>query len=82
MVIGPDLLSLALRQAAELPGLPVTRTVIALDEFLAGKWGADNGAVQLVVAPLARIAGSARRETPRSSLPCCGPSPPTLAGRT
>jgi 2-polyprenyl-6-methoxyphenol hydroxylase-like FAD-dependent oxidoreductase len=41
------------RQAAELPGLPVTRTVTALDEFLAGKWGADNGAVQLVVAPLA-----------------------------
>jgi 2-polyprenyl-6-methoxyphenol hydroxylase-like FAD-dependent oxidoreductase len=41
------------RQAADLPGLPVTRTVIALDEFLAGKWGADNGAVQLVVAPLA-----------------------------
>jgi 2-polyprenyl-6-methoxyphenol hydroxylase-like FAD-dependent oxidoreductase len=41
------------RQAAKLPGLPVTRTVIALDEFLAGKWGADNGAVQLVVAPLA-----------------------------
>ena len=27
----------------------MTRTVIALDEFLAGKWGADNGAVQLVV---------------------------------
>jgi 2-polyprenyl-6-methoxyphenol hydroxylase-like FAD-dependent oxidoreductase len=42
-----------IRRAAELPGLPVTRTVIALDEFLAGKWGADNGAVQLVVAPLA-----------------------------
>jgi 2-polyprenyl-6-methoxyphenol hydroxylase-like FAD-dependent oxidoreductase len=42
-----------IRQAAELPGLPVTRTVIALDEFLAGKWGADNGAVQLVLAPLA-----------------------------
>jgi hypothetical protein len=41
------------RPAADLPGLPVTRTVIALDEFLAGKWGADNGAVQLVVAPLA-----------------------------
>ncbi len=41
------------RSAMNLPGLPVTRTVIALDEFLAGKWGADNGAVQLVVAPLA-----------------------------
>jgi 2-polyprenyl-6-methoxyphenol hydroxylase-like FAD-dependent oxidoreductase len=41
------------RPAADLPGLPVTRTVVALDEFLAGKWGADNGAVQLVVAPLA-----------------------------
>jgi hypothetical protein len=26
---------------------------VALDEFLAGKWGGDNGAVQLVVAPLA-----------------------------
>jgi hypothetical protein len=41
------------RPTADLPGLPVTRTVVALDEFLAGKWGADNGAVQLVVAPLA-----------------------------
>ncbi len=42
-----------IRQAVNLPGLPVTRTVIALDEFLAGKWGADNGAGQLAVAPLA-----------------------------
>ncbi|MFY9932505.1 MAG: hypothetical protein WAK82_31350 [Streptosporangiaceae bacterium] len=41
------------RPAARLPSLLVTRTVIALDEFLAGKWGGDNGAVQLVVAPLA-----------------------------
>jgi 2-polyprenyl-6-methoxyphenol hydroxylase-like FAD-dependent oxidoreductase len=42
-----------IRSAVNLPGLPLTRTVVALDEFLAGKWGADNGAVQLVVAPLA-----------------------------
>ena len=42
-----------IRQPVNLPGLPLTRTVVALDEFLAGKWGADNGAVQLVVAPLA-----------------------------
>ncbi len=41
------------RQEVNLPGLPVTRTVVALEEFLVGKWGADNGAVQLVVAPLA-----------------------------
>jgi hypothetical protein len=36
-----------------LPAPLVTRIVMALDEFLAGKWGGDNGAVQLVVAPLA-----------------------------
>ena len=41
------------RPGARLPGLLVTRIVVALDEFLAGKWGGDNGAVQLVVAPLA-----------------------------
>ena len=41
------------RPGARLPGLLVTRIVMALDEFLAGKWGGDNGAVQLVVAPLA-----------------------------
>ena len=41
------------RPGAELPALLVTRIVVALDEFLAGKWGGDNGAVQLVVAPLA-----------------------------
>ena len=36
-----------------LPAPLVTRIVVALDEFLAGKWGGDNGAAQLVVAPLA-----------------------------
>jgi 2-polyprenyl-6-methoxyphenol hydroxylase-like FAD-dependent oxidoreductase len=41
------------RQGAALPSPLVTRTIVALDEFLVGKWGGDNGAVQLVVAPLA-----------------------------
>jgi 2-polyprenyl-6-methoxyphenol hydroxylase-like FAD-dependent oxidoreductase len=41
------------RPGVGLPAPLVTRTVVALDEFLAGKWGGDNGAVQLVVAPLA-----------------------------
>ena len=41
------------RPGADLPAPLVTRTVVALDEFLARKWGGDNGAVQLVVAPLA-----------------------------
>ena len=41
------------RPGARLPDLLVTRMVVALDEFLAGKWGGDHGAVQLVVAPLA-----------------------------
>jgi 2-polyprenyl-6-methoxyphenol hydroxylase-like FAD-dependent oxidoreductase len=38
---------------ADLPAPLVTRTIVALDEFLVGKWGGDNGAVQMVVAPLA-----------------------------
>jgi 2-polyprenyl-6-methoxyphenol hydroxylase-like FAD-dependent oxidoreductase len=42
-----------LRPAAELPGLPTTRMVAGLDEFTVGIWGADNGVMQLVVAPLA-----------------------------
>jgi 2-polyprenyl-6-methoxyphenol hydroxylase-like FAD-dependent oxidoreductase len=42
-----------LRSAAELPGPPTTRIVAGLDEFTVGIWGADNGAMQLVVAPLA-----------------------------
>ena len=41
------------RPGAALPSPLVTRTIVALDEFLVGKWGGDNGAVQLVVAPLA-----------------------------
>ena len=42
-----------LRPAAGLPGPPTTRMVVALDEFTVGIWGADNGAMQLAVAPLA-----------------------------
>jgi 2-polyprenyl-6-methoxyphenol hydroxylase-like FAD-dependent oxidoreductase len=42
-----------LRPGAELPGLPTTRIVAGLDEFTVGIWGADNGAMQLAVAPLA-----------------------------
>ena len=42
-----------LRPGAELPGLPTIRIVAALDEFYVGIWGADNGAMHLVVAPLA-----------------------------
>jgi 2-polyprenyl-6-methoxyphenol hydroxylase-like FAD-dependent oxidoreductase len=41
------------RPAAELPGPPTTRLVVGLDEFTAGIWGADNGAMQLAVVPLA-----------------------------
>jgi 2-polyprenyl-6-methoxyphenol hydroxylase-like FAD-dependent oxidoreductase len=41
------------REGAGLPAPLVARIVVALDEFLAGKWGGDNGAVQMVVAPLA-----------------------------
>jgi hypothetical protein len=42
-----------LRPAAPLPGLLTTRIVAALDEFTVGIWGADNGAMQLAVLPLA-----------------------------
>jgi 2-polyprenyl-6-methoxyphenol hydroxylase-like FAD-dependent oxidoreductase len=41
------------RRGHDLPAPLVTRLVVALDEFLAGKWGGDNGTVQLVIAPLA-----------------------------
>jgi 2-polyprenyl-6-methoxyphenol hydroxylase-like FAD-dependent oxidoreductase len=43
-----------LRPAVELPGLPTTRLVVGLDEFNVGIWGADNGIMQLAVAPLAK----------------------------
>jgi 2-polyprenyl-6-methoxyphenol hydroxylase-like FAD-dependent oxidoreductase len=42
-----------LRRAAELPGPATTRIVVGLDEFTVGIWGADNGTMQLAVAPLA-----------------------------
>ncbi|HEV2445883.1 MAG TPA: hypothetical protein VGS58_08180, partial [Candidatus Sulfopaludibacter sp.] len=41
------------RPGASAPGLPTTRTVAALNEFNAGIWGADNGKMQMAVAPLA-----------------------------
>ena len=43
-----------LRPAVELPGPPTTRIVVGLDEFTVGIWGADNGTMQLAVAPLAK----------------------------
>jgi 2-polyprenyl-6-methoxyphenol hydroxylase-like FAD-dependent oxidoreductase len=39
---------------APLPGLATSRVVVALDEFTIGIWGADNGVMQLAVAPLDR----------------------------
>lgn len=42
-----------LRPAARLPGPPSARVVAGLDEFTVGKWGGDNGAIQIAVAPLA-----------------------------
>jgi 2-polyprenyl-6-methoxyphenol hydroxylase-like FAD-dependent oxidoreductase len=41
------------RPDARLPAPLLTRIIVALDELLVGKWCGDNGAVQLVVAPLA-----------------------------
>jgi len=42
-----------LRPAVRLPGPPMMRVVAGLDEFTVGIWPADNGAMQLAVAPLA-----------------------------
>lgn len=39
--------------ADDLPGSPLQRMVMALEEFLAGLWPGDNGTVQLGVVPLA-----------------------------
>lgn len=41
------------RHGAPAPGLPTTRIVAGLNEFNAGIWGADNGKMQMAVAPLA-----------------------------
>ena len=41
------------RPDAPLPGPATSRLVVGLDEFTAGVWGADNGVLQLAVAPLA-----------------------------
>jgi 2-polyprenyl-6-methoxyphenol hydroxylase-like FAD-dependent oxidoreductase len=43
-----------LRPGAMPPGHPLSRIVVAFDEFSGGIWGADNGAMQLAVVPLAR----------------------------
>lgn len=37
----------------DLPGSPLQRMVVALDEFMAGIWPADNGTMQLGIVPLA-----------------------------
>ena len=42
-----------LRPGSVPPGPPTTRIVAGLDEFTVGIWGADNGAMQLAVVPLA-----------------------------
>jgi 2-polyprenyl-6-methoxyphenol hydroxylase-like FAD-dependent oxidoreductase len=42
-----------LREGIAPPAPLTTRRVEALDEFTVGIWGADNGTMQLVVAPLA-----------------------------
>jgi 2-polyprenyl-6-methoxyphenol hydroxylase-like FAD-dependent oxidoreductase len=42
-----------LRMNARLPGLPTTRIVAGLHEFTLAVFGADNGATQLAVVPLA-----------------------------
>lgn len=60
-----------LRSAANLPGSPASRLVMALDEFTAVLFGADSGVMQLAVAPLAadhrfRLAVMPLRQAPCS----------------
>jgi 2-polyprenyl-6-methoxyphenol hydroxylase-like FAD-dependent oxidoreductase len=43
-----------LREHATPPAPMTTRMVEALDEFTVGIWGSDNGAMQVVIAPLAQ----------------------------
>jgi hypothetical protein len=42
-----------LRAGVEPPAPPTIRMVIPLDEFMLGLWGADNGAMQVAISPLA-----------------------------
>ena len=42
-----------LRPSVELPGIPTTRIVAGFDEFTVAVFGADNGTMQVAVAPLA-----------------------------
>jgi hypothetical protein len=42
-----------IRPGRQLPGFPTTRIVAGLDEFTLAVFGADNGAMQLAVIPLA-----------------------------
>ena len=42
-----------IRPGRQLPGPPATRTVAGLEEFTLAVFGADNGAVQLAIVPLA-----------------------------
>ncbi len=41
------------RKGVIAPGPPTTRIVAGLNEFNAGIWGADNGKMQMAIAPLA-----------------------------
>ena len=68
------------RPGARLPGLLVTRIVVALDEFLAGSGEATTVPSSWWWRRWPPTAGSVRGGEPAMcSPPCCGPSPPTAA---